>query len=286
MAVTDGSLEWTRSVGSMQSVLLQFDVQYPRSGLAGSASQTTLLVGEVGGSQVLSIPVFGRVAPECPSGLVDDCLRPGSGVVFLSTQDALFIAGLNGSAKVGEFRLPNGRGLQNVKDIALSPAGSAYVCSDSSLFALDTTNANVRRLISLPFDPSAMESLDENSVLIAGSHGFGPPRLATVFLDGGVIEHQLPTDVSGDIARSPSGELFLSIVGSGGDDALASYELASGRLQIIGSLGAADVWGLAFWGAELWGFTGSGEALQLDGRAGSVVRSIGFGHSWTGAAVR
>jgi hypothetical protein len=89
---------------------------------------------------------------------------------------------------------------------------------------------------------------------------------------------------SGDCVVDKSDQLFMTSSGAGGDD-LVAVSRSTGVGRRVGATGFFGIWGLtAAWG-HLFGFTSSGEVVELDPGtgAGRLVHSLP-GRSWYGAA--
>ena len=65
---------------------------------------------------------------------------------------------------------------------------------------------------------------------------------------------------------------YVSVKGKDCADCLAEIDPKTGALvKNWGSLGHADVFGLAFWAGKIYGFTNAGEVFVVDLDSGSLV---------------
>ena len=89
---------------------------------------------------------------------------------------------------------------------------------------------------------------------------------------------------SGDCVVDKSDQLFMTSIGPG-QDRLVAVSRSTGEARLVGNTGFSGIWGLtAAWG-HLFGFTSSGQVVELDPGtgAGVLVHTIA-GRSWYGAA--
>ena len=87
-------------------------------------------------------------------------------------------------------------------------------------------------------------------------------------------------DSSGDLEFDSSGNLYLTSLGSSGDQ-LFKLNTSNGQGTLIGNIGYTEVYGLAFYNGTAYGFTSDGEVLtiNLSTGAGTAIAfySPGFG---------
>ncbi|MFT6399776.1 MAG: hypothetical protein ACJAYU_004545 [Bradymonadia bacterium] len=89
---------------------------------------------------------------------------------------------------------------------------------------------------------------------------------------------------SGDCVVDKSNQLFMTSSGSG-PDTLVAIDRLTGEARLVGSTGSSGIWGLtAAWGF-LFGFTSSGQVVEIDpGTGAAIVRHTFSGLPWYGAA--
>jgi len=193
---------------------------------------------------------------------------------------------------VGRIRTVTG--LQPViTDLALAPDGSLWGVSFTRLYLIDKATA-------IAVDRGALGLSDVNAL---GADVQGRLYGATQF--GRFIQINASTGTAsaigllgagyasdGDLAFAPDGVLFGTLRTSIGTSVLVTINTATGAATPIGTVsgvGITDVWGLAFEGARLIGFTsgsgGHGEVIEINrttGR-GTIIRPLSFNAG--GAAV-
>lgn len=89
---------------------------------------------------------------------------------------------------------------------------------------------------------------------------------------------------SGDCVVDKSDRLFMTSTGAG-SDRLVAVSRSTGEGRLVGSIGYSGLWGLtAAWG-HLFGFSSSGQIIEIDPAtgAGRLAHTIS-GRSWYGAA--
>ena len=93
---------------------------------------------------------------------------------------------------------------------------------------------------------------------------------------------------SGDVV-SVTGLGAYATVGNGlglGSDKLARIDLSQGgKATIVGDTGYGKIWGLAFWGDKLFGFSEGGDFVTINVKTGRATRVQGGGQAWWGAGV-
>lgn len=193
-----------------------------------------------------------------------------------------------------DIRLPSGRiaarhaGVGGF-DIALSPQGRLIVGS----FVLDEVVAVDGRYETRPLggasgDLGGLIALDyaPNGRLYAGSY----ERIVRVDVDGANLEDvaRYPDgyQASGDIAFV-GGRLLTTAFGHGDvDDVLVEVDVAGGTSRVLGHVGYSCVYGLAAFGAELYGFTCYGDILRIDANDAHATLVAQTGEGFDGATAR
>jgi hypothetical protein len=164
---------------------------------------------------------------------------------------------------------PLGRGLT---DIALHPDRTLYGIGSTGLVQIDlvTGATTVVAPSNLPF--TALDAAPDGTLYAAAGRSLfrvDPVRREAV--EGA----QFPPgrEASGDVALL-QGRLVASarVDASTTDDTLVEIALdASGRTRVIGAMGYRCVWGLAAFGATLYGLTCEGTVLRVDPMTGRGV---------------
>ena len=166
-------------------------------------------------------------------------------------------------AEVGFFA-----GCGHVADIALDETSTIYATNGVELFVVENNTARCTKVAagsfpnSLSFVPAG--TLGEAEALV-GFEGGSYVKIDTTTgttekigdLGGGF-------ESSGDVVSVREGKTFLTVKGPDCADCLVEIDPKTGALtKNWGSLGLADVFGLAFWGGELYAFTDSGKVALV-----------------------
>lgn len=83
---------------------------------------------------------------------------------------------------------------------------------------------------------------------------------------------------SGDLAFAPDGSLYATVRTSSSADALVRIVLATQTVQVVGSTGYADVYGLDYLYGTLYGRTNAGQIITVNPSTGqgTLVRATGL----------
>ncbi|MBX3190387.1 MAG: hypothetical protein KF819_25530 [Labilithrix sp.] len=188
------------------------------------------------------------------------------GEVFGHSESALFRVDTRTRevAEIGVFQ-----GCTYIADIALDESSTIYGSTGTELFFIETNTARCTRIAtgqfpnSLSFVPAG--TVDATVEALVGFQGgdyvrIDPKSGAVTKL--GEIGDGLQS--SGDLVSVKGGKTFVTVKGKDCADCLAEIDPADGKLiKNWGSIGKADVFGLAFWGGEVFAFTNGGELLAL-----------------------
>lgn len=200
----------------------------------------------------------------------------GQGEVFGHSETSLFRVDTTTQTvtEVGTFS-----GCAYIADIALDETSTIYGSNGADLFFIETNTARCTKIASgafpnsLSFVPAG--TLDPTAETLVGFQGgdyVKIDRQSGKVTKVGEIGNGLQS--SGDVVSVKGGKTFVTVKGKDCADCLAEIDPKTGALvKSWGSIGAADVFGLAFWGGELYAFTFGGELLlvTLDTAAGKAV---------------
>lgn len=190
--------------------------------------------------------------------------------VFGHSADTLFRLDpkTNVVTEVGKF---SGCGAAIV-DIALDESSTLYAVSYQVLYTVDKKSAQCTELAqgtypnSLSFVPKG--TVDPNSEALVGYDGADYVRIDTKTgaktkigaLGGGLVS-------SGDIVSVKGGKSYLTVKGTSkctANDCLVEVDPATGALvKNWGSIEHNNVFGLSFWGGNVYGFDDAGELFEV-----------------------
>lgn len=178
---------------------------------------------------------------------------------------------------VGDFK-----DCEKIIDIALDEQSTLYAVSFNVLYTVDKTTATCTELFkgdypnSLSFVPKG--TLDPNEEALVGYGGTkGDEYVRISVKDGstttlGKLGNNLQS--SGDIVSVKGGKTFLTVKGGSctTNDCLVEVDPASGKmLKNWGSIEHKKVFGLSFWGGNVYGFDESGNLFEVTFGSNKIV---------------
>lgn len=192
-------------------------------------------------------------------------LPPPSGVVYGHSSTTLYRidTGTEAVTKVGDFV-----GCGHVDDIALDESSTIYASNGAQLLIVENNTARCTRIAdgafpnSLSFVPAGTLGATETLVGFEGASyvkiDTASGAKETIGQLGGGFES------SGDVVSVKDGKTFLTVKGPGCADCLVEIDPKTGSItKNWGPLGATDVFGLAFWGGDVYAFDDKGEILLV-----------------------
>lgn len=181
---------------------------------------------------------------------------------------------------VGTFAFPPGDAYSHVMtDIAVDANGAITGVTQNALYRIDPTTAactlleplpGMHTFVGLTFVPAGV--LDPtNEVLVGGAIDGTYWRIdATTGAATMLGRFQGGWLLSGDLVSIAGAATYVTVRRSStGTDSLATLDLATGALTIIGDTGFRSVFGLGYWRATLYGFSRSGQFITIDVRTGA-----------------
>jgi hypothetical protein len=91
---------------------------------------------------------------------------------------------------------------------------------------------------------------------------------------------------SGDVVVVPGRGLYISVITSDlTSDALVRLALPSTTPSVVGQIGVNDVWGLAHWHDNLYGFTQAGGIYWVDIQNGEATLLANTAYNFWGATL-
>ncbi|MBI5607583.1 MAG: hypothetical protein HY902_01735 [Deltaproteobacteria bacterium] len=221
----------------------------------------------------------------------------GLGAIYAHSSAVLYKLDKNVFTKIGTFNFDKSFG--EVTDIALDDNGNLFAVTFNDVFSCDKNTAKCQHLASLPQSFNGLTFVPKDTAKT------GVPALIGIANSGdwNLIE------VAGGKAKvsklgsyggySSSGDAF-SVEGVGtyatvkaglfGSDKLVQVSPADGKvMKVVGDTGVSDLWGVAWSGGTLYGFSSAGGVYSLDMLTGKASTVPGLvvpsGVSWWGAGV-
>ncbi|NOY90533.1 MAG: hypothetical protein GXP55_04925 [Deltaproteobacteria bacterium] len=228
-------------------------------------------------------------------------------LIYSHSRDTLysFSPFTNTVTEIGVFQLPTGEQAPFMLDLAVDSNGVVFTCSDDTLFSVDPLNAEATaigtfglgadKLYALSF-LSPSESPDGTEALIGATNAGtyyqidrsnASTRMLGSYPDGWMS--------SGDIVSVDGGTYATLRSTDFTGDVLARIIFArdgSSSVVVIGPIKSAtedfkDLFGLAYWGRDVYGFSNTGQLIRIDratGAAEVVTTGTGADQFW-GAGV-
>lgn len=165
-----------------------------------------------------------------------------------------------------------------VIDLAIDKSGQIFVTTFTSLERVDPVTAKCTVIAtgsngsfpnSLSFVPAGTINPTEETMVgyQTSAGGDAYVRIDTksgkiTSLPGGLPDGYAS---SGDIVSVIGGGTYLTVTGNGCDDCIVRVDPATGAMvENLGPVGYSNVFGLAFWGGEVYGFNDEGELFIYD----------------------
>jgi hypothetical protein len=176
------------------------------------------------------------------------------------------------------------------QDIALRADGTLYAVTKTELLRVDIKSGNASLIAMLPENLNALDFGPDGTLYASGSSSSG---VFTVDPDDGKLTRvgSLPHGYtsSGDLAVI-GGTLFLTSTNledpEDMEDTLLGIDLATFAVSVVGKLGYWCVYGLASYGARLFGFTCEGQVIEIDAKTAVSKFLAHAGPRFYGASAR
>jgi hypothetical protein len=135
---------------------------------------------------------------------------------------------------------------------------------------------------------------DQEELIVGYEDSNDRAKLARVDLVAGTVV-DLATfsgdcETSGDIASISGLGTFITLrcANDESQDFLATIDVMTATISIIGPTGVRGIWGLGFWAGVFYGFTNSGELVEIDASTGAstiIANELGAEDGFWGAGV-
>jgi hypothetical protein len=210
---------------------------------------------------------------------------PNSVLVYAHSRDTLYSYAPSSSqlSTLGRFRTRAGQDAPDITDLAINRAGELFAISFTSLYRVDPTDATVDVVGDLQIPSVTLNGL---VFALAGQLGAGEVLVAVSQL-GSYFAIDVESGRASSIGHYPAGWNssgdVVAVEGLGtyaavrdtsdSRDILVQVRFAadgSSEFTRIGEIGSDRVYGLAYWGDSLYGFTNTGALLRIDPATGEV----------------
>ncbi len=229
-------------------------------------------------------------------------------LIYSHSRDTLFTFSpfTNTVTDIGVFHLPSGEQAPFMLDLAVDSDGVVFTCSDDTLFSVDPIDAEVTPVGLLGLDAEKLYALS----FLAPSESPDGTEMLIGATNAGVYYQIDRTNASTRVLGNyPDGWMssgdIVSVAGLGTYATLRSADFTgdvlgriifardgSSTLVIVAPIKSStedfqDLFGLAYWGRDLYGFSNTGQLIRIDpatGAAEVVTTGTGADQFW-GAGV-
>ena len=168
----------------------------------------------------------------------------------------------------------------NVYDIAVVDSrlyGIKHEEKTSKLIKIDTATGKAETIGDIGFQVAGMAYNSQRKTLYAAA----AKQLIAIALDTGkgtpVVTVSKDKRGCGEVAFDSNGKAYITLIGTNKKKQLASCDLDTGRVKIIGNIGFSDLASMEFVGDILYGVTGNFFNLGQDGRIIRIDTKTGRG---------
>ncbi len=233
--------------------------------------------------------------PDVPlPDVATDTMRPDTGpplddvLIYAHSSDTLYTFSpyTNTVSEVGLFLLPGGEDPPSMLDLAVNAEGDVYTASADTLFRVDPETAGVTEVAD--FDLPSGEILYALTFVVRGMLSADAEVMIGATNAGVLYRVDPATARTTRIGSYPDGWQssgdIVSVAGLGTyatlkrpdfeSDVVAQLLFdASGNATVIvlGACGYQNLFGLGYWGRDLYGFTLTGQLLRIDRMTGAAT---------------
>ncbi|MFT5353586.1 MAG: hypothetical protein ACI9KE_000785 [Polyangiales bacterium] len=187
----------------------------------------------------------------------------------------------------------------SMTDVAVRSDGALFGLGRGRVWRIDTETARCTTVVmevqgtAMSFVPAG-EIGDQEELIVGYEDSNDRAKLARVDLVAGTVV-DLATfsgdcETSGDIASISGLGTFITLrcANDESQDFLATIDVMTATISIIGPTGVRGIWGLGFWAGVFYGFTNSGELVEIDASTGAstiIANELGAEDGFWGAGV-
>ena len=230
-------------------------------------------------------PVCGSETICCPASPGP----PADGTIYAHSETDLYVVNPSGwtVTRVGAF----GSG-DSMTDIAVTPDGRLYGISFSALYSINKTTARATLIASVPgASNNGLTFLPDGNLLASDSTGERKRINPTTGAVTGIGNFGQSLSSAGDLVAIANGTMYgvssTSAGGGGasGNNVLLRIDTGTGRAVVVGPIGFGSVWGLAYVGARVIGFTTAGQIIEINPQTGAGTLLATRSVVWWGAGM-
>jgi hypothetical protein len=187
----------------------------------------------------------------------------------------------------------------SMTDVAVRSDGALFGLGRGRVWRIDTETARCTTVamevqgVAMSFVPAG-EISDQEELIVGYEDSNDRAKLARVDLVAGTVV-DLATfsgdcETSGDIASISGLGTFITLrcANDESQDFLATIDVMTATITIIGPTGVRGIWGLGFWAGVFYGFTDSGQLVEINAATGAstiIANEVGAADGFWGAGV-
>ncbi len=264
------------------------------AGLLAIAACGPSTIGDVDGGDTADADNRADARPGFPDASPYDAAPPPeNAAVFAHSSSALYRVDPDTLevTLIGNFVWPNGN--DSMTDIAIDQNGRMIGVSFGSVYEVDEETAACTFLADISsgnFNGLSFVQAgpDPNTEILIGAdlngdvHEVDPVTGQTTIIGNygnGLVS-------SGDIVSVRGAGTFATVTNGGLTDFLARIDPGNGyRATVVGDTGYDSIWGLGYWGSQVYGFSDNNDFLLIDFNTGAAQVAETGSVSWWGAGV-
>jgi hypothetical protein len=156
-------------------------------------------------------------------------------------------------------------------DVAVTPAGAVYGVSFTTLYSINKATGAATPIAAVGGNGNnSLTFLPSGQLLASDSNGDVKAINPTSGAVSAVGNYNGSLGSSGDMVAVASGQMYGTAPGPS-SDLLVKVNTATGVATRVGATGRSGVWGLAYAGSRVIGFTTAGEILKIDPVTGTTT---------------
>ena len=182
-------------------------------------------------------------------------------------------------SEVGPFAWPEGLEDEQMTDIAIDADRNMIGVSYGRVFSVDKATAECTYLADLSGNFNGLSFVEGDETTLVGATLAGEWFTLDMETGASTLIGTYGDEMasSGDIVYIRDAGAYATVKHPDYDtNLLVMVEPSTGEAAIIGETGFIEIWGVGYWGGQIFGFTKSGEFILIDAEtgAGELVETL------------